>query len=104
MIPQITLGGAALMAALVGATWLVRWAVAPTAARNRRASETTIEIPLAGLKPFLPDAARPYGALVGQAIAWCPLCRADVAVVLHREGAHRCDRNHVTITRAEAAS
>lgn len=96
MTPEITIGAASLMGALIGATALIRWAVAPTAARNRRATETTIEVPLAGLKQWCPEPA--HGALAVQAFAWCPLCRADVAVVVHPGGAHRCDRNHVTIT------
>lgn len=98
MIAQITVGAASLMGALVAGTALIRWAVTPAGSRDRYRDGDTIEIPLAGLQPWWPEPAP--GALAAQAFAWCPLCQGEVAVVLHREGAHRCDRNHVTITRA----
>ncbi|HEY9353733.1 MAG TPA: hypothetical protein VIP28_10795 [Nocardioides sp.] len=100
MNDYITVGAASLMGALVFATGLVRWAVAPTAARNRRANETTIEIPLAGLRTW----PEPMPVLLGtQTFRPCGGCRGEVAVVVHGD-AHRCDRGHVTITRAGGGS
>lgn len=93
MIDRITVGAASLMGALTFGTALVRWAVAPTAARNRSAGETTIEIPLAGLRSWPEPAPVRLGT---QAFRACAGCRSEVPVVVHG-GAHRCDRGHVTI-------
>ncbi|MEU8756267.1 hypothetical protein AB0C88_37845 [Streptomyces chartreusis] len=94
MNDYITVGAASLLGSLILATALVRWAVAPTAARNRRAGETTIEIPLAGLRAW-PQPTQP--ALGTQAFRRCGGCRAEVPVVVHGD-AHRCEQGHVTIT------
>jgi hypothetical protein len=96
VIDRITVGAASLMGALVFATGLVRWAVAPTAARNRRSSETTIKIPLAGLQRWPELTPVQLGM---QAFRPCAGCRAEVPVVVHGD-AHRCDRGHITITPA----
>lgn len=100
MIDRITVGAASLMGALTFGTALVRWAVAPTAGRNRRAAETTIEIPLVGLRPAWPEPTNP--PLATQAFRLCAGCRAEVPVVVHGD-AHRCEQGHVTIPRAGGA-
>jgi hypothetical protein len=92
----ITLGAASLMAALVGATGLVRWAVTPPRpkgqhrARRRQSGEY---VPGHHLIP----------ALAGQTSALCLGCGAEVPVTVHPGGARRCDRGHVTITAGEVA-
>ncbi|WP_406417947.1 hypothetical protein [Streptomyces sp. NBC_01614] len=96
MIDRITVGAASLMGALTFGTALGRWAVAPAAARNRRATETTIEIPLAGLRTWPEPTPVQLGT---QAFRLCAGCRTEVAVVVHGD-AHRCDRGHVTIAPA----
>lgn len=94
MIDRITIGAASLMGALVAGTVLVRWAVCPPV---RERMDDTIEIPLAGLKPWWPEPVTP--PLGTQAFRVCAGCRGEVPVVVHGD-AHRCDRGHVTISPA----
>lgn len=96
MIDRITVGAAFLMGALAAGTGLIRWAVAPPRARGRHRAPTFIEVPLAHLMPAWPEPV--HGAVAVQAFAYCVGCRAEAAVVVHPDGAHRCDRGHVTIT------
>lgn len=80
----------------VGLVIVARAATAPRRGRHR--APAYITVPLDHLMPAWPEPT--HGVLAAQAFAWCPLCRAEVTVVVHGEGAQRCDRNHVTITRA----
>jgi hypothetical protein len=71
MIPQITIGAASLMGSLVVATFAVRWAVAPTAVRNRRE----------------------YGAAAPQQLVNCPACRGVTSATVHGT-LLRCTEGH----------
>ncbi|MET8978515.1 hypothetical protein ABZX85_23145 [Streptomyces sp. NPDC004539] len=73
MIPQITVGAAFLMAALIGATWLARWWVSPEPAGRHRAG-----------------AVAPVEALV-QVDAHCRSCRHTTRhAILRVHGEHIC--------------
>lgn len=92
MIPQITIGAASLMGALVLGTGLVRWAVTPPRSKGQhRATRVEEYVPAHVLVP----------ALARQVFADCRGCQAEVPVTVHPGGARRCDRGHVTITAAE---
>lgn len=88
MIPQITIGAASLMGALVLGTGLVRWAVTPPRQKGQHRASRSVYVPLAGLMPAWPEPR----------FAYCSGCGSEVPVVVHPGGAHRCDCGHVTIT------
>ena len=92
MTAQITIGAAAVMAALVGATGLVRWAVTPVREPGRhRAATTTAVLDEASLDELLGDWPKPApGALVAQAWRWCPSCLRVEPSVLHADDCWRC--------------
>ena len=93
MIPEITLGAASLMGALVAATAVVRWAVspAPVPGRHRPVRVRPVEeyVPARDLIPAF------AGGWPRTAFAHCIECQGTVPVVVHGD-AHRCDRGHVT--------
>ncbi|UOB09132.1 hypothetical protein MQE23_08710 [Streptomyces sp. HP-A2021] len=81
MSDHITVGAASLFGALVFATGVVRWAVAPTRARNVAARQpSTWPVP---------------GAVIVQAFAWCPVCRMDLPGTVHGT-TYRCPYGHLT--------
>ncbi|WP_033307387.1 hypothetical protein RFN58_07130 [Streptomyces iakyrus] len=81
MIPQITLGAASLFGSLVVAVAALRWAVAPTRARNLAARHRSVW-------PLAP------GAVIVQAFAWCPTCSMDLPGTLHGT-TFRCPHGHL---------
>ncbi|WP_328436977.1 hypothetical protein OHA71_06665 [Streptomyces sp. NBC_00444] len=95
MIPEITIGASALMASLIAAALLLRWAVAPPRHGGRHRAPEFIEVPLDHLMPAWTEAARP--ALATQDFRVCRPCGGEVSVVVHGD-AHRCEHGHVTIT------
>ncbi|MGW5616215.1 hypothetical protein [Streptomyces sp. NPDC003877] len=82
MSDHITLGGASLLGSLVVAVAALRWAVAPTRARNVAARQ-------ASTWPLAP------GAVIVQAFAWCPTCRMDLPGTVHGTS-WRCPQGHLT--------
>lgn len=94
MIDRITVGATVLMGALAVGTGLIRWAVTPPRTGGRHRAPAFIEVPLDHLMPAWPV----YGAAAVQDFRHCPACGGDVPVVVHGDGAHRCERNHITIT------
>jgi hypothetical protein len=95
MIPEITIGAAFLMGALVAATFAVRWAVspAPEPGRHRPVRVRPVEeyVPARDLIPAFAGAGWPTAAF-----RHCIECRGTVPVVIHG-AAHRCDLGHTTI-------
>lgn len=96
MTPQITIGAASLMAALVGATGLVRWAVTPPRSRGQHRARRRVAGEYVPGHHLIP-------ALAEQAFADCLGCGAEVPVTVHPGGARRCDKGHVTVTAGEVA-
>lgn len=103
MIAEVTVGAASLMGALVFATGVVRWAVAPVPEsgrerprrqhRARRVRRVEEYVPAGYLIPAFAGAGWPQPAF-----RHCIECRSTVPVLVHH-GAHRCDAyGHVTIT------
>lgn len=93
MIPEITIGAASLMGALLVATAGVRWAIRPASeGRHRPVRVRPVEeyVPARDLIPAF------AGGWPTTAFRYCIGCRTQTAVVVHG-GAHRCDRGHVTI-------
>lgn len=88
MIPEITIGAASLMGALVVATAAVRWAVSPTPVRGRhRATHVRAVLDEASLDELLGPWPQPaYGAAVVQAWRDCPHCARATAGVVQRNG------------------
>jgi hypothetical protein len=92
MIPEITIGAASLMGALVAATAVVRWAVRPVSASRHRAHRRPAE-ELVPARDLIPAFA---GGWPTASFAHCVECRRTVPVVIHGT-AHRCDAGHTTI-------
>ena len=93
MIPEITLGAASLMGALLVATAGVRWAIRPVPeGRHRPQRVRPVEeyVPASTLIPAFAGTGWPTTAF-----AHCVECQGTVPVVVHG-AAHRCDRGHVT--------
>lgn len=96
MIPEITIGAASLMGALIVATAVVRWAIRPVSVgrhRTERVRPVEAYVPARDLIPAF------AGGWPTTAFAHCVECHDTVPVVIHN-GAHRCDQyGHVTIHR-----
>lgn len=87
MTPQITIGAAALMASLVGATGIVRWAITPVPVPGRHRARRSGVLDEASLDELLGPWPQPaYGAAVTQAWRYCPTCCRNEPSVLHRDG------------------
>ena len=85
MIPEVTVGAASLMGALVFATGVVRWAVAPVAAPGRHRRAAVVDD--ATLDELLGPWPTPaYGAAVAQAWRDCPNCCKATAGVVQSDG------------------
>lgn len=96
MIPEITIGAASLMGALVVATAGVRWAIRSVPeGRHRpvRVRPAAEYVPARELIPAFAGTGWPTTAF-----RHCVECRSTVPVVVHGE-AHRCDLGHTTIHR-----
>lgn len=89
MIPQITLGAASLMGALVLGTGLVRWAVTPPKPKGRHRSVSMPHlVPLDELlgppSPYLEFEHAP--GVIRQGFDYCEPCDQTTAGVLTRDG------------------
>jgi hypothetical protein len=73
---------ASLVGVLVLATGVVRWAVAPTRARNLAGGHRSVW-------PLAP------GAVIVQAFAWCPVCSMNLPGTVHGT-TYRCPYGHLT--------
>ena len=78
MSGPITAGAASLLASLLGAVGLARWAAVPA----RRAAVARSVWPLAP------------GAVVLQSFGWCPVCSMDLPGTVHGD-AYLCPQGHL---------
>ncbi|MFF4834050.1 hypothetical protein [Streptomyces sp. NPDC001315] len=91
MIPEITIGAASVMGALVLAVATIRWAITPPAAAGRHRARRCTVLEDASLDELLGSWPQPaHGAAVVQAWRDCPTCEHATPGVVTETGVWWC--------------